>query len=237
MRCSSSSMRRILKATWSPTFRTSFGCSTRFSLISEIWISPSSSPGTSNRAKAPKFVRRVISPSTSWPTLRWETWLVQGSSCSCRIERPMRLRSRSMLITLTLTSSPTLSTSLGLSMWSYVISEICTKPSAPPILTKTPKSAMLVIRPVRTSPSSRLSITLSRIISRVSPLAARSLKIKRWRSLSTSMTQHSIFSPTIDLYFSSGVLPVISSLRLNESCEAGIKPRMVLKGTIRPPLL
>ncbi len=122
-------------------------------------------------------------------------------------------------------------------MRSQLISLRWIKPSAPPILTKAPKSAMLVTRPERISPSCRSSRILSRIISRVSVLAARSLRIRRCRCRSTSMTQTSTDSPTNSLNFSSGVPPDMLKRRLKLSCDAGIKPRIVESGTIRPPLL
>ncbi len=122
-------------------------------------------------------------------------------------------------------------------MWSQQHSERCTRPSAPPIETKAPKSARLVTRPTFTSPSARSSMTLSRIMSRVSLLAERSERIRRWRSRSTSITLTLMGWPIISLYLASGVSPLMLSRRLMLSWEAGIKPRMVERGTIKPPLL
>ena len=139
----------------------------------------------------------VTVPSTSCPSRRWSTFFNQGSSCSWRNDKPIRLRSWSILMILTSTSSPTWSTSLGCWMRSHDISERCTNPSAPSMLTKAPKSATLVTRPWRTSPSSISSNNRSFNDSRVSCSAARSERIRRRRSRSTSITRTVISSPTI----------------------------------------
>ena len=200
-----------------------------------MWINPSSS--SSRRANAPNLVKCVILPSISSPSLRCSTFFTQGSCCNRRVERPMRLRSRSILITCTCTSCPTLSTSLGCFMRSQDNSERCTSPSAPSIFTKAPKSAMLVTRPVRISPSDSSSNKRSFSVSRVSCNAARSDRIRRRRSRSTSITREVIVSPTISPQRCSGVSPLMSARRRKLICDAGTKPRSRPKGTSNPPLL
>ncbi len=219
----------------SPSLRTSLGCSIRVSLISEMWIRPSMS--LSRRANAPNLVRRVITPSTNWPTLNFSTRSRQGSSLSARRLNPIRFFSRSILITLTLTSCPTARISLGCWMRSQESSERCTRPSAPLMLTNAPNSARLVTRPLCISPSCNSSITRSLIAWRDSLLAARSEQIRRRRDLSTSMMRTEIGSPIILAQRCSGVSPKAWLRRSALIWDAGTNPRRPCMPTINPPLL
>src|SRR3972149_2304295 len=68
------------------------------------------------------------------------------------MERLIRFRSGSTPNTFTSTFCPTLSNSLGWFRRAQEISERWTRPSAPPISTKAPKSARLMTCPVRSRP-------------------------------------------------------------------------------------
>ena len=81
------SMRITRRLFTSPSLRTSLGCSMRCSAISEIWIRPSMSPP--RRAKAPNLVRRVMTPSTSCPTLYFSTRERHGSLFGLQESNPV----------------------------------------------------------------------------------------------------------------------------------------------------
>ena len=120
-------------------------------------------------------------------------------------------------------------------MRSQEISERWTNPSAPSMLTKAPKFARLVTRPLLTVPMASSSSKRSLRVSRVSFSALRSDNIRRRRERSTSMMLTSIGSPINLPQRVSGVSPVVRRVRL--ICEPGTKPRNCPIGTSRPPLL
>ena len=138
--------------TW-PTLRTSEGFST---CSQEIWDTcrRASTPGSSS-TNAPKSVIRAIVPSTTFPTAYFSSAFSHGFwSSNFRLSA---ILSPWISLIRTLIGSPTLKIFFGFSTLPQDISEICSRPSAPPRSMNAPKSVTFLTTPSTTSPTAIFS--------------------------------------------------------------------------------
>mmetsp|Transcript_29955 Transcript_29955/g.77582 ORF Transcript_29955/g.77582 Transcript_29955/m.77582 type:complete len:246 (+) Transcript_29955:502-1239(+) len=143
-------------------------------------------------------------------------------STHARIERPMRRLDLSTEVTRTCTSCPTLSTSSTLPTPPSWICEMCTRPSTPSlIVTKAPKSVIVLTLPVMNSFGSALSNSVRSTLglrARGAPPPARgSLHVSAsWLfSRLTAFTLQVMLSPTLSF----SVASLTNSLEISETCS------------------
>ena len=149
------------------------------------------------------------------------------------MERAIFFASMSTFITKTFTSSPIFSRSSGAVLRSHEISERCTRPSAPPRSTKTPKLRMDVTLPTRISPSVSSWSRRSFCSARHSWSAARSERMTRLRRRLISITLSRSVRPTWE---ESGLAPSEPGFAPT-TCDMGMKALTPSTFASSPPLL